>query len=308
MPRGGARARGSARRRPAAATRRRARPRRGPPSRRSRARPRRPPASRRRRRSPTRRLRTCADASCEREPPPSQHPHGAERERDHERKDARQRGVVARPVRTGALRRPEDAEGRQHDADRELHRILGHAGERSADEDADDGDEHERDAGAERREADASLRASEREHDEGDLEALEQHALEREREAVPVEARALLVQCGARLRRLACEDRRLVVERLVAARAQNRLPQPLQAERQQEAADHEAEDVDRDERQRRPERRDDRRERDGRGREPRERRPPAARDARREHDRERLDELDGAREERRGDEERGGHE
>ena len=100
--------------------------------------------------------------------------------------------------------------------------------------DADDGDEHERDAGAERGEPDAALRAAEREDDERDLEPLEQHALEREREAVPVEARALLVPCGARLRQLAREDRRLVVQRLVAARAQDRLAQPLQPEHEQQ--------------------------------------------------------------------------
>ena len=52
---------------------------------------------------------------------------------------------------------------------------------------------------------------------------------------------ALLVRGGARLRGLRCEDRRLVVQRLEAARAQDRLAQPLQAEREQEAADDEPE-------------------------------------------------------------------
>src|SRR5204862_63633 len=81
-----------------------------------------------------------------------------------------------------------------------------------------------------------------------DLEALEQHALEREREAVPVEPRALLVRSRLRLRDLAREDRILVVEGLVAARAQDRLAQPLQPEREQQRADEEAERRDRDER------------------------------------------------------------
>ena len=58
----------------------------------------------------------------------------------------------------------------------------------------------------------------------------EQHALEGQREPVPVEPGAFGVPCGARLLLLAGEDLRLVVQRLVAARAQDRLAQPLQPE------------------------------------------------------------------------------
>ena len=88
---------------------------------------------------------------------------------------------------------------------------------------------NERDAGAERRERDAALRAAERQDDERDLEAFEQDALEREREAVPVEPGALLVRGAARA--LPSPPRRSPsssCERLVAARAQDRLAQPLQ--------------------------------------------------------------------------------
>ena len=117
---------------------------------------------------------------------------GCEREQDHEREHARERGVVAGPVRARAFRRPEDPERRQHHADRELQRVLRHARERCAHEHADDDDEHERRARAERGEADVALRAAERDDDERDLEAFEQHALEREREAVPVDPGAQL--------------------------------------------------------------------------------------------------------------------
>ena len=52
-------------------------------------------------------------------------------------------------------------------------------------------------------------------------------------------------------------DRVLVVERLVAARTQDRLPEPLQPEDKQQRADDEPEVVQRDPRQRRPEDGDD---------------------------------------------------
>ena len=61
------------------------------------------------------------------------------------------------------------------------------------------------------------------------------------------------------LAQLPREDRVLVVQRLVAARAQDRLAQPLQSEHEQERADDEPKRVQRHERQSRPERRDDHR-------------------------------------------------
>ena len=206
-------------------------------------------------------------------------------ESDDEREHDRQRGVVSRPVRACAFGRPEDAERRQHHADGELERVLRHARERRAHEHADDHDEHERAAGAERGEVDPALRAAERHDDERDLEPLEQDALEREREAVPVEAGALARLRGARLFELSREDRRLVVQRLVAARTQDRLAQPLEPEREQQRPDDEPQGRDRDEGERRPERRDDHRERDGRRSEPGERGAPAARDPGGEDDR-----------------------
>ena len=226
---------------------------------------------------------------------------------DHEREHAGQRRVVARPVRAGALGRPEDAERRQHHADRELHRVLGHARERRAHEHADDATSTSA--------MPAPSAAS------GMLPCVlpkvrTMNATSRPSSSTPLNASVKPYQSrparssragGARLRELAREDRVLVVQRLEAARAQDRLAQPLQPEREQQAADDEAQHVDRDQRQRRAERGDDRRERDGRGAEPDERRAPAARDAGGEHDRERLDELDRAREERGGDEKAGGH-
>src|SRR5262249_47259322 len=188
-------------------------------------------------------------------------------------------------------------ERRQHHSDRELHRVLGNARERSAYREADSGDEHERGCSADRGERDRALRAAEGEDDEHDLEPLEQHALEREREPVPVHAGPLHVFGTARLLELAREDRILVMERLVAARAQDRLAQPLQPEDEQERTDDEAQRLDRDHRERRPERHDDDREHDRRRAEPCERGAPPARESRGEDDRERLHELDAAREE-----------
>ena len=119
---------------------------------------------------------------------------------------------------------------------------------------ADHGNEHERAGGAGRGQRDRALRAAEGEHDEHDLESLEQHALERKREAVPVEAGALDLRGAARFGELLREERVLVVQRLVAAGAQDRLAQPLQAEDEQERADDEPQRLQRDRGERRPER------------------------------------------------------
>ena len=81
---------------------------------------------------------------------------------------------------------------------------------------------------------------AERDHDERDLEPFEEHALEREGEAVRVDAAPALRAGVARGRELAGEDRGLVVEGFVAAGAEDRLPQPLEAEDQEQAADHHA--------------------------------------------------------------------
>ncbi len=86
-----------------------------------------------------------------------------------------------------------------------------------------------------RGERDRALRAAEREDDEHDLEPLEQDALEREDEAVPVEAGALDVRRSLRVGELAREDRVLVVQRFEPARAEDRLPQPLQPEDEEQA-------------------------------------------------------------------------
>ena len=65
--------------------------------------------------------------------------------------------------------------------------------------------------------------------------------------------------------RSARERRVLVVQRLVAARAQNRLAQPLQTEDEQQRADDEAERLDREQRERGAEHGDDHRQHDRRG-------------------------------------------
>ena len=96
---------------------------------------------------------------------------------------------------------------------------------------------------------------------------------------------------------LALERLVLVVQRLVAARAQDRLAQPLQPEDEQEAADEQAQVVDRDLLQRRPERGGEHGQHDRRRAHADQRRAPAAHRADAEHDRQRLDHLDRAGEE-----------
>ena len=169
----------------------------------------------------------------------SQQPHEDERE---ERRRIRARRGARRPIRASPLRRPP--------SDQKIPNVVSitptanfmrspDPRERRADGEADARDEHERASGAGRRERDRALRAAEREDDEHDLEPLQQHAFEREDEAVPVDARALDVRRTLGFGKLPREDRVLVVECLVAARAQDRLPQPLQAEDEQQRADDE---------------------------------------------------------------------
>ena len=146
-----------------------------------------------------------------------------------------------------------------------------------ADEHADDRDEHERDAGAERGEPDAALRAAERDDDERDLEPFQQHALEREREAVPVEPGALARRAAARassssrakIASSSCSAlkplaRRIALRSHCSPKASSSPPTTSRSA------------VIGIERQRRAERGDDHRERDGRGAEAR-RAPSASR-------------------------------
>ena len=190
------------------------------------------------------------------------------------------------------------------DADGELQRVLRHARERRAHEHADDDDENERGRGTERGEPDAALCALPK--------VITMNATSSPSRSTPLNASVKPYQSSpARCRRrgapasceLAREDRLLVVQRLEAAGAQDRLAQPLQAEGEQQRADDEAQGVDRDDASAPAERGDDHaRARASRPR-PGERGAPAARDADREHDRERLDELDRAREKRGCDQE-----
>ena len=112
---------------------------------------------------------------------------GHERETGNERGD---REIRARPGHTRSFGAPEDAEARQEDADDELDRVLGNALERSPDErSAEDHEDHRRQRRS-RGEAEPSLRAPEGHDDERHLEPLEQNALERDGERVPVRSRA----------------------------------------------------------------------------------------------------------------------
>src|SRR5262249_36805898 len=109
-------------------------------------------------------------------------------------------------------------------ADRERQRVLRDPAERSAYDDARDDHEDHGGDGPGHRERDAPLRAAEREDDERDLEALEQHALERDGEPVPIDAPALLMLAGASP---VWGARRRVAPRRCAASASGGAPRPL---------------------------------------------------------------------------------
>src|SRR5262249_61931691 len=94
-------------------------------------------------------------------------------------------------------------------------------------------------------EPEAALRAAERDDDKDDLEPLEEHALERDREGVPVEAGLLFVARRRGFGALPPERLVLVMHGLVAARAEDRLSEPLHPEREQERPDAETERRDR---------------------------------------------------------------
>ncbi len=81
---------------------------------------------------------------------------------------------------------------------------------------------------------------AERQRDEHDLEALENDTLERQREGIPVgDGATTFARYGLRGRELVGVDLLLVVQCLVAARSQDRLAQPLQAEHEQQPTDNE---------------------------------------------------------------------
>ena len=143
-----------------------------------------------------------------------------------------------------------------------------------------------------------ALRRPERDHDEYDLEPFEQYSLERDRERVPIHRR----RCGTRhagcLFALGSERRTLVVQRLVAAGAKNRLSQPLETEDQEEPSDNEAQGVDREQAERGTEHRDDHTEDECGDSDADQRRAPTPHDSQSEDDRERLDSLHATGKER----------
>ena len=152
--------------------------------------------------------------------------------------------------------------------------------------------ERQRHDRTERRQLNAAGCATERKHNKRNLKSFQEHAFERQRKAIPIHAHASDGASRARLGDLLLECGVFVVQRLVAAGAQDGLTQPLQAKSEQQQTDNHAQDFDRNDGQRRSERRDDQREREQRGADADQRRAPTARHADGQHDRERLDHLD----------------
>ena len=165
--------------------------------------------------------------------------------------DQRQSDVTARPLDgmtvlgdgVQALDEPEHAERRQQEPDAVLDQVLGHARERAMDGDSDREHERERRLHPPTAGAPVGRARSEAHDDEHDLEPFEQHALERDREGVPVETQAEVAGGVVRGFRLRHEGLVLVVQSEAAAAAQNRLAQPLQPEGQEQDADDELQPV-----------------------------------------------------------------
>ena len=137
---------------------------------------------------------------------------------------------------------------------------------------------------------------AERDHDEDDLRAFEEDAVEGDDEREPVQAGATLGARGARGGGLSAEELLLVALASMPASRQDRLAQPLQAEDQLQRTDDEHEPAVWREApdQRGPERNGQRRQHQQREGGADQRRAPLARRADRQHDRQRLDELDAA--------------
>jgi hypothetical protein len=134
------------------------------------------------------------------------------------------------------------------------------------------------------------------------MNAFQQHALEGQREGIPVGHREpALPGGGPGGRGLPGVDRRLVVQRLEAGGPQDRLAQPLQPEDQQQPADHQPEPAYRDHGQRRAQRRDDGRQHEQPGADPGQRRTPVPAGTGGQHDRQRLHRLHGTGQEHRQD-------
>ena len=120
-------------------------------------------------------------------------------------------------------------------------------------QEAEQHDQEERGEGAEaRRQQQAAAGGADGDDDEHDLDALEHDDLERGRDPDPVPAARRPPVAAQRLR-LAGEGGRLVVERDHAGRAQDRLPEPAQAEEEDQRPDRELHEPERDAGQRRPE-------------------------------------------------------
>ena len=186
---------------------------------------------------------------------------------------------------------------------RHLDGVLGDAGERAADDDDEGGDREDREQGPGRGERDVAGADAERQDDDHDLEPFEEHALERHDEGEPVQAERLLVSRRPGRGSLLGKDGGLVVHGLQPGGSEDRLAQPLEAEGEEQAADHQLEQRFGDQPKDRVAADDGHRGKDRQGGERADdRRAPASGQAHREHDRVRLDDLHGRRQERGSDE------
>src|SRR5206468_2971780 len=154
---------------------------------------------------------------------------------------------------------PEYPKSGDENSDRELERVLGHAGQRAAQHQAEKQDQ---DACHRRPGARWNQHMTDRtdgDDDEDNLQPLEHDGLEggRDRDGVPSD---IARECfPAQSVGLLSEGFRLVVERDGAGRSQDRFAQPAHAEEQKQDPDHKLEHGDRDDAERRTKEGDKRR-------------------------------------------------
>ena len=98
-----------------------------------------------------------------------------------------QREILTRPGNAEPLAGPEHAKGRQHNADAELQRVLGHPRERLVDGDADGEDDQARRQRAEPGGPQKTATGADGDDDEHDLKPFEQHRLECGQTGDPIE-------------------------------------------------------------------------------------------------------------------------
>jgi len=196
---------------------------------------------------------------------------------------------------------PERAVGGQEQPDRVLQGVLRYGRQRPAGQHPQGGHDQPGQYRRDGRDRDVTGIEAEGDHDEHHLDALQEHALERDYEAEPVQPEPVPLAGGAGGPRLFVELLRLVVACLEPGAAQDRLAQPLQAEDEQQHPDHQLQRRTRQPGGQRvtndggePAKRHQRGEGAG------QRGAPAPGQPHRQHDGQRLDELDEGRDERGG--------